>query len=98
MVIARSRCDLRGGIPPASRWHGYRRGRVESVESMAESVRGEADWFNQARLPEPCSYPQRAAFAPSPGRLLCVLSQLTNASLVGERRTNSPTRAGRQRG
>src|SRR5882672_4346676 len=65
--------DLRRGVPPASRWHGYRRGSVGSVQSLAEPVCGEADWINQARLPAPRGGTRRTAFAPSPGQLSCVL-------------------------
>jgi putative transposase len=68
------------------------------IKSLAKSVCGEADWINQARLPEPRGGIRRAAFAPSPNRLPCVLSRIANSPLVGERRANAPTRAGRHRG
>ena len=67
--VARSRRDLRRGVPPASRWHGYRRGPLGSVQSLAEPVRGEADWIRQTRLPESHRGIRRATLAPSPDRL-----------------------------
>ena len=50
-----------------------------------------------ARLPERHGGIRRAAFAPSPDRLLCVRSRIAHETLVGERRANAPTRAERHR-
>ena len=65
---------------------------------MTEPVHGEADWINQTGLPEPRRGIGRAALAPSPDQLLCVLSQIANSSVVGERRAHAPPRAGGHRG
>jgi hypothetical protein len=90
MAVARSRRHLWRGVPASHRQHGDRRGRLKSLEPVAESVRGATDRIPSARVSGPRGRAQRASSPAHAGQLHGVLPQKSHASRVGEGRARSP--------
>jgi hypothetical protein len=55
MAVERSRRDLRRRVPTPGRRHGHQRSHREPVKPLAESICGEADRINPARVSGPCA-------------------------------------------
>src|SRR5437667_92219 len=53
-AVARPRQHLRRPGPPTDRQPRHQGRRVQSVESLAESLRGTGNWLPSARVPESC--------------------------------------------
>src|SRR5712691_4774819 len=101
MGIEGSRRRVWRRLPKPRCWHRHHRSHFESVESLAESVRGAPDRFNQARMSGPRDCARRAAPAPNLDELQRLLSWGADTSIVGQRRTDAtahPGHRGRSRG
>ena len=91
VAVAGSRLHLRGRVPAPCRRHGHHRGRLESVESLAESICGETDRIDTARVSGSRHRPQRTIFAARAHALSFLLSCVANTSVAGQRRTDITT-------